>query len=164
MKNTDSGVSSFANTCWRRLNTSIGILLIKIICSHNHRITVMGIIIAGNVAFTLEQILCANPDSKVHGSNMGPIWGRQDLGGYLGREITLTLMNNGGWRSLWHSKCGRWLVCWLIRFNRVRDSKGPYTTHPTQLTYHWNIELKNKNTNKEKISLGTENNRKLQVP
>ena len=72
----------------------------KIICSHNHRITVMGIIIAGNVAFTLEQILCANPDSKVHGSNMGPIWGRQDLGGYLGREITLTLMNNGGWRSL----------------------------------------------------------------
>ena len=22
-----------------------------------------------------------NPDSKVHGANMGPIWGRQDLGG-----------------------------------------------------------------------------------
>ena len=23
----------------------------------------------------------AVPDSKVHGANMGPIWGRQDLGG-----------------------------------------------------------------------------------
>ena len=23
----------------------------------------------------------ANPDSKVHGANMGPIWGRQDPGG-----------------------------------------------------------------------------------
>ena len=22
-----------------------------------------------------------NPDSKVHGANMGPFWGRQDLGG-----------------------------------------------------------------------------------
>ena len=22
-----------------------------------------------------------NPDSKVHGANMGPIWGRQDPGG-----------------------------------------------------------------------------------
>ena len=24
---------------------------------------------------------CSNPDSKVHGANMGPIWGRQDPGG-----------------------------------------------------------------------------------
>ena len=28
---------------------------------------------------TLEP--CRNPDSKVHGANMGPIWGRQDPGG-----------------------------------------------------------------------------------
>ena len=26
-------------------------------------------------------IFCLNPDSKVHGANMGPIWGRQDPGG-----------------------------------------------------------------------------------
>ena len=25
--------------------------------------------------------LRSNPDSKVHGANMGPIWGRQDPGG-----------------------------------------------------------------------------------
>ena len=24
---------------------------------------------------------CKNPDSKVHGTNMGPIWGRRDPGG-----------------------------------------------------------------------------------
>ena len=24
---------------------------------------------------------CCDPDSKVHGSNMGPIWGREDPGG-----------------------------------------------------------------------------------
>ena len=26
-------------------------------------------------------VLWNNPDSKVNGANMGPIWGRQDLGG-----------------------------------------------------------------------------------
>ena len=31
----------------------------------------------------LYQLLCSNhyPESKVHGANMGPIWGRQDPGG-----------------------------------------------------------------------------------
>ena len=27
------------------------------------------------------KVLCDNPDSKVHGANMGPIWARQDPGG-----------------------------------------------------------------------------------
>ena len=30
-----------------------------------------------------------NPDSKVHGANMGPIWGRQDLGGPMLAPWTL---------------------------------------------------------------------------
>ena len=30
---------------------------------------------------TGEQITYSTPDSKVHGANMGPIWGRQDPGG-----------------------------------------------------------------------------------
>ena len=31
------------------------------------------------------QNICNYPDSKVHGANMGPIWGRQDPGGpYVG--------------------------------------------------------------------------------
>ena len=28
-----------------------------------------------------RDIECTNPDSKVHGGNMGPIWDRQDPGG-----------------------------------------------------------------------------------
>ena len=28
-----------------------------------------------------SQLTQLNPDSKVHGANMGPIWGRQDPGG-----------------------------------------------------------------------------------
>ena len=28
-----------------------------------------------------DSILQHNPDSKVHGANMGPIWGQQDSGG-----------------------------------------------------------------------------------
>ena len=26
-------------------------------------------------------VICEDPDSKVHGANMGPIWGRQDPDG-----------------------------------------------------------------------------------
>ena len=29
----------------------------------------------------VSEVLCEIPDSKVHGANMGPIWGRQDPGG-----------------------------------------------------------------------------------
>ena len=36
------------------------------------------------------------PDSKVHGANMGPIWGRQDPGGpHVG------LMNFAIWDDTW---------------------------------------------------------------
>ena len=40
-----------------------------------------------NMAVTLTNVICEDidfgviPDSKVHGANMGPIWGRQDPGG-----------------------------------------------------------------------------------
>ena len=33
------------------------------------------------VGHRLERSLLNIPDSKVHGANMGPIWGRQDPGG-----------------------------------------------------------------------------------
>ena len=29
----------------------------------------------------VEQFIETDPDSKIHGANMGPIWGRQDPGG-----------------------------------------------------------------------------------
>ena len=31
----------------------------------------------------MHDVVCASPDSKVHGPNMEPIWGRQDSGGPL---------------------------------------------------------------------------------
>ena len=33
------------------------------------------------MAVQWQAIINAVPDSKVHGANMGPIWGRQDPGG-----------------------------------------------------------------------------------
>ena len=35
-----------------------------------------------------------NPDSKVHGTNMGPIWGRQDPAGPLFGPINFVLWEN----------------------------------------------------------------------
>ena len=39
----------------------------------------------------IQENLKTSPDNKVHGANMGPIWGRHDPGGpyelcYLGRQ------------------------------------------------------------------------------
>ena len=31
--------------------------------------------------YVMLHMILENPDSKVHGANMGPIWGRQDPGG-----------------------------------------------------------------------------------
>ena len=39
----------------------------------------------------------SNPDSKVHGANMGPIWGRQDPGGPHVGPVNLAI-----WEYMWH--------------------------------------------------------------
>ena len=38
-------------------------------------------VVQGDCERVLWQITCTDPDSKIHGTNMGPIWGRQDPGG-----------------------------------------------------------------------------------
>ena len=40
------------------------------------------------------------PDSKVHGANIGPIWGRQDPGGPHVGPVNFAI-----WESLWKVKC-----------------------------------------------------------
>ena len=40
------------------------------------------------------------PDSKVHGANIGPIWGRQDPGG-----PNVDTMNFAIWGCLWYTIC-----------------------------------------------------------
>ena len=56
--------------------------------------------------FAVEIVLIGwqhNPDSKVHGANMGPIWGRQDPGGpHVGP------MNFAIWEAMpqiYHDRC-----------------------------------------------------------
>ena len=44
-----------------------------------------------------DQHTCGNPDSKVHGANMGPIWGRQDPGGPHVDPMNLVI---------WEEACG----------------------------------------------------------
>ena len=40
------------------------------------------------------------PDSKVHGANMGPIWGRQDPGGPHVGHLSFAIWDNMKWISL----------------------------------------------------------------
>ena len=51
-----------------------------------------------NKAWTLTGVWYCNnnPDSKVHGANMGPIWGRQDPGGPLVGPMNLTIREWAG--------------------------------------------------------------------
>ena len=65
------------------------------------------------------------PDSKVHGANMGPIWGRQDPGG-----LHVGPMNVAIWvYTEWHRTCWtdeHWLV---IRLQIITWSLA-FGTHP----------------------------------
>ena len=45
-----------------------------------------------------------NPDSKVHGANMGPIWGRQDPGGPHGGPMNFVI-----WECLTFQRSTEWL-------------------------------------------------------
>ena len=67
-----------------------------------------------------------NPDSKVHGANMGPIWGQQDPGGPHGGpmnfaiwEVILrhTAMTEYffGYVDTFVSKCYKYLCSWLSK-------------------------------------------------
>ena len=38
-------------------------------------------LLSGSLTWTVWTCVASYPDSKVHGANMGPIWGRQDPGG-----------------------------------------------------------------------------------
>ena len=71
----------------------MGIPLLKIRRPVGRLIFNMGIAIPSKMVFLIETAPCSHarlartillsntPDNKVHGANMGPIWGRQDPGG-----------------------------------------------------------------------------------
>ena len=59
---------------------------------------------APSIGLDIRDHIWSNPDSKVHGDNMGPIWGRQDPGGpHVGP------MNFAIWvaniMTSWHACC-----------------------------------------------------------
>ena len=64
---------------------------------------------------------CADPDSKVHGANMGPIWGRQDPGGpHVGLMnfaiwgalvFYFMLAYKSCWTNIWVAKMLMWHHC-----------------------------------------------------
>ena len=45
----------------------------------------------GEIHTAISSILISYPDSKLHGANMGPIWGRQDPGGPHVGPVNLTI-------------------------------------------------------------------------
>ena len=51
--------------------------MLKNSCEQNEHIALVGYILHSHQNSLFSNI----PDSKVHGANMGPIWGRQDPGG-----------------------------------------------------------------------------------
>ena len=63
-----------------------------------------------------------NPDNKVHGANMGPIWGRQDPGGpHVGpMNFAIWERENRLWRS-------SWTHCLLM------TTSAPWTCHLTSV-------------------------------
>ena len=76
--------------------------------THNDEFSVVGIVIIlqrGGIFITINNNNKPRrvfPDSKVHGANMGPIWGRQDPGGPHGGPMSLAIwvvitLNRGGY-------------------------------------------------------------------
>ena len=53
--------------------------------------------------------LCVYPDSKVHGTNMGPRWGRQDPGGpHVGPMNFANCVSSPQWYQFGSLKCRSW--------------------------------------------------------
>ena len=60
---------------------------------------------------------CNHPDSKVHGANMGPIWGRQDIRGPHVGPINF---------AIWAALLGR-----PTSYNTIPDQIQPWVTWST---------------------------------
>ena len=107
----------------------------------------MGIAIPGKTVFLIEtaprsliikdssRTSRAAPDSKVHGTNMGPIWGRQDPGGsHVGPHI---LCNLGWFLLCQESPFRHWRVLGAVIKNMVLGSDVPYLGVPKAISRAW---------------------------
>ena len=55
-----------------------------------------------------------NPDSKVHGAYMGPIWGRQDPGGPHVGPMNIAIWNDTCSYSKFQEICERFVLCCVL--------------------------------------------------
>ena len=88
----------------------------------------------------------ANPDSKVHGANMGPIWGRQDPGGPHVGPMNFAIwevMHFRTWesikpRGIWNVSKGILVIepfsCQIF----LRKHKSVFTSRI--ISCHWNVD------------------------
>ena len=63
-----------------------------------------------------------NPDSKVHGANMGPIWGRKDPGGPHVGPMNLTI-----WENETQPRISYWEPTWGLQWRKFHQHIS-YTT------------------------------------
>ena len=108
--------------------------------------------VAFKIALRVEKALHSDPDSKVHGANMGTIWGRQDPGGshvgpmefaiwggtspYVGDPAALHPMSQNalGWQVVSHTvalsaKFKRWPYTELCCLSYVEQSSSQCKDH-----------------------------------
>ena len=59
------------------------------------------------------------PDSKIHGANMGPTWGRQDPGGAHGGHVNLSIWIGHALTALllWSKQYLLWITIWVFHRN-----------------------------------------------
>ena len=94
--------------------------------------------------------MISHPDSKVHGANIGPIWGRQDSGGpHVGP------MNLAIWASICFQPCQgdfpdiqvlslyslprQQCDCGLTYFWRLQDIRISHDTASNHWSYRWHV-------------------------
>ena len=72
-----------------------------------------------SMEFCKHHLHQAIPDSKVHGANMGPIWGRQDPGGPHIGPMNFAIWDIGRltYKS-WSREIGRYNECIALHFDR----------------------------------------------
>ena len=68
----------------------------------------------------------SDPDSKVYGANMGPIWGRQDLGGPHVGPMNFAIW--GPWSQITTNAMAVWIACEdFITFLKANHASYSYS-------------------------------------
>ena len=78
------------------------------------------------------------PDSKVHGDNMGPIWGRQDPGGPHVGPMNFAIWDNACKQT--HKNIGQCII-WSHKNDNAAKTKQSTTKRMIVVLLYWSILL-----------------------